>query len=162
MPWPAPDVCVAQPVRPCFTHLPTDHIHFVSVHDGMGDKPIGNKMLKPEVMTIWRSTDSQRNGARPSRASAHSAGFPQARCRTHLDRIRSSALPACAAAGMPRFQIGHTVGHFLHVAHSITLAFATLNLVSVSRSRRRAGHRPRLSMSAWRTLCAPKDPREGG
>ena len=112
-----------------FKHLPPEHIHFVSVHDDV-DKQIGNKMLKPndDVLEIIA----------PERAER-----AQQRHTTFTDFLRLGVehiwtgydhllFVLALLLVCNDFKSAIQVVTFFTVAHSITLAFATLNLASVS------------------------------
>jgi hydrogenase/urease accessory protein HupE len=112
-----------------FRHLPPDHIHFVSVHDA-DDKPIGNKMLKPDDNLLEIAAPAE-----TTKAHATVSTFPGflklgvEHIWTGYDHLMFllALLLVCAD-----FKSAVQVVTFFTVAHSITLAFATLNLVSVS------------------------------
>jgi len=112
-----------------FEHLPPDHMHFLSVTDADG-KPLGGKML--------RSGDDSLEVIVPSgtaQAGAHISTFMDflklgvKHIWTGYDHLMFllALLLVCS-----NFKSAIQVVTFFTIAHSITLAFATLNLVWVS------------------------------
>jgi len=118
-----------------FEHLPATHMHFLTVHD-VDETPLGNKMLKPGDNTLALTLPAP--GLRRE-------GSPkvQPRVSTFTDFLKLGVehiwtgydhiLFLLALLIVCRdFKSALQVVTFFTVAHSITLAFATLNLVSVS------------------------------
>lgn len=112
-----------------FAHLPSDHIHFVSVHDRNGES-LGNKMLKPSDDFLEIEPPS---GPAPAKRRVSTfTGFLKLGVEhiwTGYDHLLFllALLLVCTD-----FKSAIQVVTFFTVAHSITLAFATLNLVTVS------------------------------
>lgn len=109
-------------------HLPPDHIHFAAVHDA-DDKSIGNKMLRPgdDILEIAIPTGSVKEEQRVSSFP----GFLKLGVEhiwTGYDHLMFlfALLLVCST-----FKSAVQVVTFFTIAHSITLAFATLNLVWV-------------------------------
>lgn len=112
-----------------FAHLPPDHIHFVSVHDADG-KGLGNKMLNPKDDFLELNAPSG-----TASAESHVSTFTDflklgvEHIWTGYDHLMFllALLLVCS-----NFKSAIEVITFFTVAHSITLVFATLNLVWVS------------------------------
>lgn len=113
-----------------FAHLPPDHLHFVSVHEADGRK-LGDKMLKPTDAVL----ELQLGGAEAAKESPRTRTFTDffklgiEHIWTGYDHLTFllALLLACA-----NFKSAVQVVTFFTLAHSLTLAFATLNLVWVS------------------------------
>jgi len=112
-----------------FKHLPPDHLHFLAVHETDG-KTLGNKMLKPtdDFLEIKLPTGS----AEPARRISTFTDFLKLGVEhiwTGYDHLMFllALLLVCGT-----FKSAIQVVTFFTVAHSFTLAFATLNLVWVS------------------------------
>ena len=113
-----------------FEHLPPEHIHFVSVHDG-DNQPLGNKMLHQDDDWLEINVPRIGNMKEEPRVSTF-AGFLKLGVEhiwTGYDHLMFlfALLLVCA-----NFKSAIQVVTFFTVAHSFTLAFATLNLVWVS------------------------------
>ena len=113
-----------------FAQLPPEHIHFVAVHDA-DDKSIGNKMLRPA--DDWLELEVPRAGTPKEEPRVSTfAGFLKLGVEhiwTGYDHLLFllALLLVC-----PNFKSAIEVVTFFTLAHSFTLAFATLNLVWVS------------------------------
>lgn len=113
-----------------FEHLPPEHIHFVAVHDA-NDVSLGNKMLRPA--DAWLELEVPRAGT--TKAEPHISTFVGflklgvEHIGTGYDHLLFllALLLVC-----PNFKSAIEVVTFFTLAHSFTLAFATLNLVWVS------------------------------
>jgi len=110
-------------------HLPPDHMHFVALHDA-DDRPLGNKMLKlnDDFLEIVLPVGTAKVEPRVSTFT----GF----LKLGVEHIWAGydhllfLLALLLVCG--NFRSALQVVTFFTVAHSITLAFATLNLVWVS------------------------------
>lgn len=109
-------------------HLPPDHIHFAAVHD-RDDKSLGNKMLKPgdDVLEIFAPAGTLKEEPQVNSF----AGFFKLGVEhiwTGYDHLMFlfALLLVCST-----FLSAIQVVTFFTIAHSITLVFATLNLVWV-------------------------------
>ena len=112
-----------------FKHLPPDHLHFLVVHESDG-KTLGNKMLKPtdDSLEVTLPTGSME----PARRISSFTDFLRLGVEhiwTGYDHLLFllALLLVCV-----NFKSAIQVVTFFTVAHSFTLAFATLNLVWVS------------------------------
>ena len=112
-----------------FAHLPPDHLHFVGVY-GTDGTALGNKMLKPsdDLLRITLPSGTAKTEPRVSKFT----GFFKLGVEhiwTGYDHLLFllALLLVCKD-----FLSAVQVVSFFTLAHSITLAFATLNLVSVS------------------------------
>jgi hydrogenase/urease accessory protein HupE len=112
-----------------FAHLPANHLHFVSIQDANG-KVLGNKMLKPsdDALEITCPTGSTQTERRASTFTDF-LKLGVEHIWTGYDHLLFllALLLVCTD-----FKSAIQVVTFFTVAHSITLAFATLNLVTVS------------------------------
>lgn len=112
-----------------FAHLPPDHLHFTAVHETNGDS-IGNRMLDPQNDTLEIAPPTGGTVAAPRVNTFW--GF----CRLGVEHISTGydhLLFLLALLLMcDTFKAAVQVVTFFTVAHSITLALATLNLVWVS------------------------------
>ncbi len=112
-----------------FKHLPPEHIHFVAVRDG-DSSSLGNKMLRPGDNVLELVIPSSRaTGPRPRVSSF--PGFLKLGVEhiwTGYDHLMFlfALLLVCGT-----FKSAVQVVTFFTIAHSLTLAFATLNLVRV-------------------------------
>lgn len=113
-----------------FARLPPDHLHFVAVHDVDGTK-LGDKMLRPEDAVLEIPLAAA--GAKPLAPRSHTfADFLKLGVEhiwTGYDHLLFlfALLLVCGT-----FKSAVQVVTCFTVAHSLTLAFATLNLVWVS------------------------------
>jgi hydrogenase/urease accessory protein HupE len=112
-----------------FKHLPADHLHFVSVHD-RADKTLGTRMLKPgdDSLELVCPADTALTG----RHVGTFAGFLKLGVEhiwTGYDHLLFlvALLLVCGT-----FKAAVQVVTCFTLAHSVTLALATLNLVWVS------------------------------
>ncbi|PYI87484.1 MAG: hypothetical protein DME26_06035 [Verrucomicrobia bacterium] len=112
-----------------FAHLPANHLHFVSIQDADG-KILGNKMLKPtdDVLEITCPSGSTQTGRRASTFTDF-LKLGVEHIWTGYDHL-AFLLALLLVCGT--FKSAVQVVTFFTIAHSITLAFATLNLVWVS------------------------------
>jgi len=112
-----------------FGHLPPDHIHFLSVH-GPDGRTLGNKMLKPDDNSF--ELELATGGGQVAPRASTFTDFLKLGVEhiwTGYDHLLFllALLLVCKT-----LKSAVQVVTFFTVAHSITLAFATLNLVSVS------------------------------
>ena len=112
-----------------FAHLPANHLHFVSIQDADG-KVLGNKMLKPadDALEITCPSGSPKTGRRAS-TFADFLKLGVEHIGTGYDHL---AFLLALLLGCRTFKSAVQVVTFFTIAHSLTLAFATLNLVWVS------------------------------
>jgi len=115
-----------------FPHLPARHLQFISIHD-LDGKPLGNKMLKADENSLELKVPPSGvgDGASEPRVSTF-GGFLLLGVKhiwTGYDHLLflSALLLVCR-----NFKSAVQVVTCFTVAHSLTLAFATLNLVWVS------------------------------
>ena len=111
-----------------FEYLPPDHMHFVSVQDGDG-KPLGNKMLRSDDNSMELTLSGQVKTERRVHTFADFLRLGIEHIWTGYDHLMFllALLLVCG-----NFKSAVQVVTFFTVAHSITLAFATLNLVWIS------------------------------
>lgn len=116
-------------VRALFAHLPANHLHFVSIQDADG-KVLGDKMLKPadDVLEITCPSSATKTGRRAT-TFADFLTLGVEHIWTGYDHL-AFLLALLLVCGT--FKSAVQVVTFFTIAHSITLAFATLNLVWVS------------------------------
>jgi hydrogenase/urease accessory protein HupE len=112
-----------------FAHLPPDHMHFLSVLD-TDDKPLGKKMLRPDDDSLELVLSAE--AAKAERRVSTFPDFLKLGVRhiwTGYDHLMFllALLLVCS-----NFKSAVQVVTFFTIAHSITLAFATLNLVWMS------------------------------
>lgn len=113
-----------------FANLPPDHLHFVAVHDADGSK-LGDKMMKPDeaVLELQLTAGSGKKAGVQSHAFTDFLKLGIEHIWTGYDHLMFlfALLLVCA-----NFKSAVQVVTCFTVAHSLTLAFATLNLVWVS------------------------------
>ena len=116
-----------------FEHLPPEHIHFITLHGG-GGQALGNKMLSPEdnAFEINLSAVPVKGAEKEAPPVSPFAGFLKLGVEhicTGYDHLLFlfGLLLVCA-----NFKSAVQVVTFFTLAHSITLALATLNLVRIS------------------------------
>jgi len=116
-----------------FEHLPPEHIHFITLH-GDDSKSLGNKMLSPGDNTFEINLSATRAAEAEKEQPPVSpfAGFLKLGIEhicTGYDHLLFlfGLLLVCA-----NFKSAIQVVTFFTLAHSITLALATLNLVRIS------------------------------
>ncbi len=112
-----------------FPHLPEDHLHFVAVHDAAGEK-LGEKMMKPADALLEIALDGvDRKLSPPAHTFMDFLKLGVEHIWTGYDHLTFlfGLLLVCAT-----FRSAVQVVTCFTLAHSLTLAFATLNLVWVS------------------------------
>jgi len=115
-----------------FSHLPANHLEFLSVHDVDGDL-LGNRMLNPKEDSFALTLRGGASKVSPAEPRVHTFGgfllLGVKHIWTGYDHLMFlfALLLVC-----DNFKSAIQIVTFFTVAHSITLALATLNLVWVS------------------------------